>query len=226
MINQTIPEWFREGKKKLAPMTWKQRAAYLWGYYRFHALAVIAALVILGFAIYGQVYAHQDVLISGMFLNTDTSEAGYQHLKEDYWAFCGSSPNKRVDMVETIMVRYSQDNPTSKDGETITMIDAMIGTQSVDYMVIDSSALEYFGPGELCMDLTEVLSEELLQKLDGKLVECYGLDMERNYCAAIDLSGSSFAEAYGLTMEPSYLIVLINTPQPEKVAVFLNYLFS
>lgn len=224
MVNQSVPEWFREEKEKLRSMSPQKRLEYLWGYYRYHALAVLAAVVILAFLIQGKITANQQVLISGVLINTDTSEAGYQHLSQDYWQLKGSDPWARADIIETLTIRYSRESPDSSN--FISMVDALIAAKELDYMILDETALEFYGPLDTCMDLSVCLPEQLLSRLEGQLRESYSIERQQNYFAAIDLTGSAFAEEYGLSAKPSYLVVVANTPRSEEVIPFLDYLLG
>lgn len=89
MFNGTIGKWYRDEKEKLRPMSWRSRLDHLWTYYRFHALAIIGTVLIIIFAIQGQILARQDVLISGSFINTDTSCPSVWPYSQPQLSCCG-----------------------------------------------------------------------------------------------------------------------------------------
>lgn len=207
--------------RKLASMTLQQKWQYLWGYYRFHALAVLLVLaLVLGLA-FGQHYSQQEVLVSGIFINTDTSDAGYRYIEEGYRQSSGREG--RVDVIETVSVSYTQTGqPNSEAGKVIASIDAMLAANSLDYMVIDASALNFYGPLQLCMDLETLLTPEQLASLEDRLVYVKGLESGETYCAAIDLTGTSFDNQFSLSAQPSYLTAAA-TGRPEATAAFIAY---
>ena len=226
MINQTIPQWFREECSKLQPMTWRQRLDYFWTYYKIHTFLLIGCIALLISYCAAQNHANKEVLISGVFINTDTSAAGYDHLSEDYWQYCGANADQRVDIIETLIIDFSHGDVSSDTSDKIMQMDALIATASLDYMILDETALEFYAPQELCMDLTQVLSADQLEQYGENLVSVFGLEHQEDYVAALDISESSFAQMYGLSQKPSYLVFLFNTPHPEKIQMFLAYLLG
>ena len=226
MFKRSIGEWFRGEREKLRPMSWRKRLDHLWTYYRFHALAVVGAIAIVVLLIYGQMIANQDVLISGIFINTDTSKEGYEYLSDGYWSSSGGDRHTRADIIETMVVRYSQENPDQDSVTMMTSIDAMISARTLDYMLLDESALSYYGPLENCADLSKVLPKDLYSRLLERIVTIHGIESGGEYPAAIDVSDSSFAQRFGLTAGPSYLVVVANAKDMDKVAAFLEYFFN
>lgn len=219
-----ISQWLQVERSKLAPMTPRQQWQYLWSYYRFHALAafIVLALVI-GFAV-GQHYSQQEVLVSGIFINTDTSAAGYRYVGADYQQSSGLEG--RVDVIETVSVSYTQNGqPDSEAGKAMASIDAMLAAHSLDYMVMDASALNFYGPLELCMDLEKLLMPEQLASLGDRLVYMEGLESGETYCAAIDLTGTGFDSRFSLSAQPSYLTAAA-TGRPEAAAAFIEYFLA
>ena len=226
MFKSSIGEWFRDEREKLRPMSRQKRLEHLWTYYRFHALAIIGAIAILVLLIYGQMIANQDVLISGIFINTDTSKEGYEYLSDGYWSSCGGDRHTRADIIETMVIRYSRENPDQDSITMMTSIDAMISARTLDYMLLDASALSYYGPLENCADLSKVLPKEFYDGLSDRIVTVHGIESGGEYPAAIDVTGSDFGQRFGLTADPSYLVVAANAKDMDKVAAFLEYFFN
>lgn len=226
MLKKSIGEWFRSEREKLTTMSWRKRLGYLWTYYRFHALAVICAVVFVVMMISGLVQASRDVLISGVLINTETSKEGYAYLSDGYWVARGGNRHTRVDLVEAIFLSYSQENLDMDSVTRMASIDTMIGARSLDYMILDESALSVYGPQGICADLSRILPEELYAKLADKIVTVHGIDSGEDYPAAVDLTDSFLAQRYGLSADPSYLVVVANAVDMEKTAAFLEYLFN
>lgn len=226
MSKKSIGEWFRSEREKLTPMSWRKRLDYLWTYYRFHALVIICTVIFVVMLISGLVQASQDVLISGVFINTETSKEGYAYLSDGYWEAHGGKRRTRVDLVEAIFLSYSQENLDMDSVTRMASIDTMIGARSLDYMILDESALSVYGPQGICADLSRVLPEELYAKLANKIVTVHGIASGEDYPAAVDLKDSFLSQRYGLSANPSYLVVVANAMDMEKTAAFLEYLFN
>ena len=211
---------------RLRGMTWRERVEYLWTYYRYHALAALGAIIIAVLAAYGLSEARKDVLISGIFINIDTSDEGYAHLSDGYWQACGGRRGTRADIIETMKIRYSQEDPDQDSVTLMTSIDTMISARSLDYMVLDETALSYYGPLENCADLESALPPELYARLSDRAVSSYGIERGGEYAAALELTGSPFESRYGLKGGRAYLVITANAKDPEKVEQFIKYFFE
>lgn len=226
MINQTLPQWLREEIEKMRPMSPRKRWEHFWTYYKIHTLLVLGGIVLLFGFLSAQIHAGKEVLISGVFLNTDTRAEGYTYLSDGYWKHCGGNKQQRVDMIETLMIDFSKGVVADDSADRIMQVDALIAAKTLDYMILDETALEFYAPQELCMDLTQVLSPEQLERLRENIVTVYGLERKEDYAAAIDITNSAFAKKFGLTKAPTYLVVVCNAPAAENIPEFLDYLLQ
>ena len=210
-----MKKWLRAEWEKLAPMTWKQRWEYIWEYYK---LALIAAAVLIVFTVSmvrSSLYQQKKLLISGIFINTTTTEEGYAFVKEDYWAHCGADSETRSELIEVRNIAYNAEQPTAMDANAVMTVDAMIAVGDLDYIICDRTAAEFYGRQEYCHDLAQKLPAgnwNLLQTETG--------------FTAIDLTGSRLEREYGLYAQPSYILFPVTAPDWSRCERFLNYLFA
>lgn len=210
-----MKKWLRAEWEKLAPMTWKQRWEYIWEYYK---LALIAAAVLIVFTVSmvrSSLYQQKKLLISGIFINTTTTEEGYTFVKEDYWAHCGADSETRSELIEVRNIAYNAEQPTAMDANAVMTVDAMIAVGDLDYIICDRTAAEFYGRQEYCHDLAQKLPAgnwNLLQTDTG--------------FTAIDLTGSRLEREYGLYAQPSYILFPVTAPDWSRCERFLNYLFA
>ena len=210
-----MKKWLRTEWEKLAPMTWKQRWEYIWEYYK---LALIAAAVLIVFTVSmvrSGLYQQKKLLISGIFINTTTTEEGYAFVKEDYWTHCGADSETRSELIEVRNISYNAEQPTAMDANAVMTVDAMIAVGDLDYIICDRTAAEFYGRQEYCHDLAQKLPAgnwNLLQTDTG--------------FTAIDLTGSRLEREYGLYAQPSYILFPVTAPDWNRCERFLNYLFA
>lgn len=210
-----MKKWLRAEWEKLAPMTWKQRWEYIWEYYK---LALIAAAVLIVFTVSmvrSGLYQQKKLLISGIFINTTTTEEGYAFVKEDYWEHCGADSETRSELIEVRNIAYNAEQPTAMDANAVMTVDAMIAVGDLDYIICDRTAAEFYGRQEYCHDLAQKLPAgnwNLLQTDTG--------------FTAIDLTGSRLEREYGLYAQPSYILFPVTAPDWSRCERFLNYLFA
>ncbi len=218
MIREKIRAWYRTEREKLAPMTMKKKWDYLWTYYKWWLIGFALVICITVTGVWNAQYQRREILVSGVFINTATSAEGYAFVNEDYWTYAGAEEGTRVELIEARTIRYNAEQPTSNDVNAILSIDAQISTKTLDYIIGDASAMEFYDRQHALLDLQTLLTPEQLGSLQTVSTE--------NGVVAIDLAGSALAERFGLSAEPTYLFFLANTPRRENCAAFVAYLFS
>ena len=210
-----MKKWLRTEWEKLAPMTGKQRLEYIWEYYKLPLIAIAVLIVFTVSMIQNSMYRKKELLISGIFINTTTTEEGYAFVKEDYWAHCGGDSETRSELIEVRNISYNAEQPTAMDVNAVMTVDAMIAAGDLDYIICDLTAAEFYGRQEYCIDVAQKLSGgnwSLLQTETGS--------------TAIDLTGSRLEQEFGLYAAPSYILFPVTAPDWNRYEQFLNYLFA
>ena len=218
MIREKVRTWFLGEREKLSSMSPKMKWEYIWDYYKWWILGLVLAVIIIVSGVRNAQYQSRELLISGAFINTSTSAEGYAFVSEDYWEYAGADEGTRVELIEARAIRYNAEQPTSSDVNGILSIDAQIASQTLDYIIGDVSAMEFYDRQKALLDLQALLTPEQLGSLQTVSTE--------NGVVAIDLAGSTLAERFGLSTEPTYLFFPANTPRAEECAAFVAYLFS
>lgn len=203
-------------KQNLAPMTWRQRFDHLWTYYKW----VLAVLVFVGFIlqvlITSLTAAATDVLLSGMGINLPLTEAGVTCLTDDYFERMEGKRGQDVQFTEEILDLDNEAMGLETKYATVVKVSGLISIESLDYLILDTEALEYYSEGDLFLDLGQVFSEEELSQLNVTAIG--GLPK------LIDLTGTWFADTHITDGGPYYLAFAYNTTHTEQCRDFLQYL--
>lgn len=202
MEENRLKHHLKKLKADLAPMTWPQRLEHLWTYYKWVLAAVIAAAVLLNIVISSVISANTEILISGMAINAPVDEAGYDLLSEKYLAHLGGTKRQAVQFSQDILDLESLSYGSETSYSAIVKISGMTSTGSLDYLILDAEALEYYATGELFLDLRQVFSQEELAQMN---ITSIG-----NTPLLIDLSGTWFADNH-ITGEGPYYLAFIHT---------------
>lgn len=160
----------------------------------------------------------KEVLVSGIFINNATSQAGYDHLQQDYWTFCGSDKHTRVDLVTGRTINFNSETLSQEDAAAFMAVASMIAARTLDYIITDEDSLDDFMGQEIILDLKEILPEQELAALD--TIELDGIT------AAIRLESSDFARNYPLAAEKSVLLIVGCTQDFQKDAAFIRYVMG
>lgn len=216
MIRQKIIAWFRGEQKKMAPMPLKKKWEYIWEYYKWWILGFVLVVCIVVSGIQSARYQSRQLLLNGMFVNTSTSEEGYAYAKEGYWTYTGADPDTRVELVEARYIQYDLEQPTTDDVNLIMSVDTMIAAKDLDYIIGDATAVDFYARRETLLDLTTVFSQEQLSQFQVMTTDAGVL--------AISLEGSALQQ-FGLNTEPSYIMIIANSPRTQQCVDFIQYLF-
>lgn len=218
MILQRIKIWVQNERDKLKPLSAKKKWEYIWTYYKWWILGFFMLIAIIITAAQDRQYQRKELLLNGIFINTSTSAEGYAYVKEGYWAFAGADPDTRVELIEARSIRFNVEQPVETDVNLIMSVDTMIAAADLDYIIGDASAVEFYDKRETLLDLSTILTQE---QLSGRNVIATDSGI-----VAIDLTGSELHQKYGLYTEPSYLMILVNTPRQAQCAGYIHYLLS
>ena len=214
MFDMPIKEWFIAERDRLRGMSWDQRCGHIWYYYKWHMILFLALISALILWRHGVSYARQEVLISGVFINADTSEEGYNAIKA-YSEKAGRS-DARSDVIETLVIRFTNPDPRSDDASMITQLDAMIAAKGLDYIICDEDALSWYAAADALLDLSELFpTETLITKPTAEGIE---------KAVGLSLEGSAFETNYALKNGPVYFAVLSNAPHLSEIPAFYRWL--
>lgn len=199
-------------------LPFKKKVNHVLYYYKWYIVGGIALVCLLISLITTIVDNQKEVLVSGIFINNATSQAGYDHLQQDYWTFCGSDRDTRVDLVTGRTINFNSETLSQEDAAAFMAVASMIAARTLDYIITDEDSLDDFMGQEIILDLKEILPEQELAALD--TIELDGIT------AAIRLESSDFARNYPLVAEKSVLLIAGCTQDFQKDAAFIRYVMG
>ena len=197
-------------------LPFRQKAEHVLYYYKWYILGGVAIVCLLVSLISTIVSNQKDVLVSGIFINNATSAEGYAHLQEDYWTYCGSDKNTRVDLVTGRHIDFDNGALSQEDAASFMVVTSMIAARTLDYIITDEDSLDDFWDQEVVQDLRAILTEEELAEYD--VIQMEGIP------AAIRITQEQFG--YPLAAENSILIFIGCTQDFAQDADFVRYIFS
>ena len=207
-------------RAKLKEMNWSDRIKHIWEYYKVTFLVIIVLIAATVSLVQTQIEASKDMIISGVFVNTATTEKGYDFLSEDYWVYKGSDKNRRIELGARVELTDEKGNFTSDSAQNISMLDAFIAGQVYDYYIVDKHALDFLDDREYLLDLSTVLSPEQMDAWKDRLI--YN---KHNICIAISLENSRLEKEFGL-YNTSYFSGVCNGQNIDEIPAFLEYMIG
>ncbi len=196
--------------QKLKSMSWSKRFEYIWNYYKWHMVGLIAigfAIHIFGTIIYNTQYTD---VFSAIILN---GNADGDAIAEDFKGYCQDAEKFNRYSVNSGM---RLDGKSAKDQDTLGIMLGAIAGKSVHAMIVPGFQMERYVNLDTLIKMEDVLSAEQIQAYGENVYE-YGLKVPNNKT----LSGLGCYPG-----EDAYLIVLSYVEDLTYVKEFVKYLMG
>lgn len=209
---------------KLKNMSAKDKLWYLWEYYKFHFLAVILLLGVLGSVVSTLLKPNYDTLISCAVINNKALDASMDYLENGFWEYKGSPAKERV-FLDTSMQISVEENASSLEYASMAKLSAMVFSQDLDVIISTPDVIEHYGGLDGSADLEELLPPDLLEQLEPCL-HYVTTENGRTYACGISLEDTEFIQKTGIAMEQPMLSILEVSTHKETGIDLIRYLFG
>jgi len=224
-----MSEWFKNffstEHAKLRDMTFKEKASYIWEYYKIPIIAAVVVLIVIG-SIINTVWINPP---KKMYLQI----AFYGGYVDDsaISAVCGQlesgimTPEDQQDMQITGASFMNNSGDPQMDMMYQQKFAAMISGNELDLLVTDANDLDDMVSQGILAPIKGYLSDSLLSQLSGKLLEAPDENgVQDDY--AIKLDENKFFDAGGLPTDGMCLGVIVNTNHADNVKSAIEYIYT
>lgn len=212
-------------KELVANMSSGERVMYYVGTYKFHALAIIAAIALVIYVVYSILTAKDKILHIGII-----NKSGYcsQYMVDSYMEYAGKDANKELIALKT-------DLGTSADYYQggYNLINMYTMTDELNLVFTDQEGLDFLGKSGIVAEPEYWMDEELYTLLKDNITNMTILadttDMSENPEMAerplcIDISGTRIMEAFGLDDDTHYMVCVIVGKYADEIKGYCRYL--
>ncbi|MGN0265632.1 MAG: hypothetical protein ACI4DX_14900 [Oliverpabstia sp.] len=207
--DMTPKEKFQKEVRKIKAMSWPDRFAHIWAYYKPHM--VVAAMIIGVCCLIGNIIYRSrfDTVLSIAILNCGAGDT--EGMAEDFKDYMQDEDPYHEIAIDSSLYFTGDDNA---DYTSVMKLTTLIGASSLDVILATEGQFERYQDEEAFISMDELLTEE--QK------EAYG-DRVSEY--GIRLSDSEKLKEYGLNSgEDVYLAVFAYTKYEENAKAFISYI--
>lgn len=220
---ENVSSW-QKFKNTMKSLTWKERIAHLWEYYKWFGIGAVVIIAMTVSIVISVTQNSREMLYSGVCINLSMSDEGKAYMTEDWFEKLEGDEKKA--QVELTPMSLNMEAGTMTDiamssGEKLV---AMITTCELDYMLMDAYALTYCGNNGMFAPLNKFLSQEMIEKFEGKLVTIKDEDSE--YVGAIDISDLPFVKKHLGSKDKVYIAFPGNTERTDRNEAFLQYILD
>lgn len=222
-----LRQWFFTEREKLRRLSPREKADYIWDYYKLWIIGILSAVVLVTaavvhlhntlaenwfYACFGNTYA--DIGSDSSFCRAFASYAGYdlreKNLVFNAQCYCKPSENTYGNSYYEALITY-------------------LDSETLDVLVMEEEDLLAIGASGRLLDLKDERVAHLLERYQDRLVYCepfredYGKELVP---VGIDLSGTPLVGEYRAYPEGGVLGISAVAPHLDQVEVFLTYLFE
>lgn len=126
-------------KAILAPMSPKERIAYIWDYYKFHIIGAIAAIILL-ISFISSFGEKKEVALNMTIIGKGVNTEGVVQLQEQLTNELVIDKADEEVFIETLSYDKSSPDPASQAG--LQKMTAQISTGSIDLLIVDKELFE------------------------------------------------------------------------------------
>ncbi len=210
-------------KEKLKDMSHRGKLAYLWEYYKFHALII---LLVIGFAVY--IIHHittpkvQTELYAAIINNTISDELWEQYQTEvaDYLHL----DPKRQDVILNRSFYLNGDAQYTMNMQTALV--TYVSAGEVDLMIAPESQFQQYTYSGFNDKLYDDLPTDLYSELTDYLYITSTEDDPEENVYGIYLNNTKFFSQYADNTDPYILGIIVNSKHKENAIEFIRMLFQ
>ena len=225
-----IKYWYNDLKEKLRPMTLKQKISYFFTYYKGWFAGILVLILFAAYIGDFIVQRNQETILEGFFTNDDYVVFDAKNIKKEFEALVEPGKKQNIILDEELYIATdgsARDYSAASNGKII----AYMSVGELDFIITRREIYEHYTGNVPMLDISSVLSPELIKKLEpyfleGSLIDSEGKESEP-YPTAIELSQCRFLRDRADVPEGTYyLFAPYQAPHHEMLRKFIEYLFD
>jgi hypothetical protein len=213
-------------KEKIKGMTGKEKAQYIWEYYKLHMMITIIVIGFIGsYAYYaaGNKSAEFNITIIGGYIEQGKIEALQNKITAE---LITDKKNKRE-----IIVDFLGGNGQQLDLNTQMKLSTSVAAKEIDILILDKKHFEFFANQGAFMKLSGIPVITQLNIPDSNLIKYQPKNSNGKTDGKEDIYGINVEDMpilkdLGYDTKDNVLCVLSNTKRLNKVENFLKWFFS
>lgn len=216
---------FEDAKNKMQGLTSKQKAVFIWDYYKF---AILGALALIGIIIYFVVISltrTPDPVLSAEVVNSQIGIGKGTDFYNDFLSFSGIDTSEGpVNFSNTLFFDLSRESDAASTYYLKLLAEAEAGT--VDAVISNETNIKSMGSAGYFIDLTDKKTASFYKKYKDRVLTV--ADSEGvSHPVAFRITDSAAFKASGITYsEDAYLAIPPKAAHIDNVGKLLDYLYA
>jgi len=224
-MREFLKNFFTTERAKMKDMTFREKAAYVWEYYKFGIIAVVVVIFILG-GIVNTVWIHppkKDFLQIAFYAGyvDDATLAGACAALQDALM----TPEELAAKQISGSVFMTDSGDPQMDMSYQEKFAAMISARQLDLMILNDTDLDMWASQGMLAPINDYFSSETQSAVSGSLLQSTD-DNGTKADFAVKLDGNKFFTDNGLPTDGLCLGVIVNTQYQDNVKRALDFIFN
>ncbi|MGF7146086.1 hypothetical protein HNQ56_004535 [Anaerotaenia torta] len=211
-------------KQKLKDMSNQEKLAYLWEYYRIHALAAIAAIALIAYIIYEIVTPDIETLFQAAIIDSPVSDEVWEQYRAQFEEYLDLNP-------ELQEIQLNSSFYLSSDGEYAMNMQqvfaARVAAREIDVIIAPESRFKSLTYSGYMDKLTDRIPTDLYASLAEYMFQSdTEAEPDRQSVYGIYLTSTKLFSENSVSPEPYLLGIVANAEHKDNAAEFLRMLFN
>lgn len=214
---------FESLKKNLEGMTFGEKVDHIWTYYKELFFVLLLGCIILYVFAWTIFAPKKEVVFGGVLCNVSMKQECYYHLTEAYQDRLGLTGHQVVDIASLVFKPPTLANEVDSSYKHSMSMISMVEAKTVDFMLLDQYAMEFYIPHEIYLDLREIFTSEELEAWGDKVIKAQPEGGEA-YPIAINITELPFIQE--ATGKQVFIAFAANTERPDLCRDVWEYILA
>lgn len=209
-------------REKLKDMSRKGKLAYLWEYYKLHALAVLLVIVFVVYIIYNIVTPKVETELYAAIINNTISDEIWEKYQTEVSDYLNLDPKKQ----DVILNRsfYLNGEPEYALNMQTALV-AYVSAGDVDILIAPESVFQQYTNNGFNDKLYDDLPTDLYSELTDYLYVTSTEEYPEENAYGIYLTDTKLFREYADNSDPYILGIIVNSKHKENAIEFIRMLF-
>jgi len=156
LVGAPLKKQYRLEMSKLREMTFREKVEYIWGYYRFHIIAIVIALILSVSIVVAIFSPSTDTVLFVAWSAGFLPEESNEHLVNELESFL--IDENRHEKVEVVMLSSAETDPLTAMANSQRLF-AMVAAGQIDLFILDAQTLESHSISGFIRPLDDILAD-------------------------------------------------------------------
>ena len=224
---RTLPQWFRDERKKLAGYGLRDVVRYAWQYYRLWIIGSAFSTCFFGYALYQYLTVPGEIHFYGILSNTYAQLGQGTEFYNGFIEMAGYDLHTGV--VELDCANYCKPSGRAIGNTYYEKLISMMDSGTLDVWIAEAEDVVAVGEGGRLMDLSAEAAQSIQERYGDRFVSCKPLRdtySKDPVPIGIDLSGTALTGPYSAYPNGAVLAINAYTKRMEEAFRFVDYIFQ